>query len=255
MSRNKKSTVKVVEIDQSLEIVSSIIKSKKDKKIRFQYLLRQLEKKVILKENQLSYSKKIEENIITFATGPAGSSKTFTACYTLLKLLFQDKIEKIIFTKPVKESGENLGFLPGDIEQKLQPYVESFIYTCKEMIGEENVNFLIENKYIEMRPLAYMRGCTFTNAGLFQDEIQNCDWKTLILYITRLGEGSKMVLAGDVTQRDVEKKQVVFHEFMAFLRDLKGISVHEFKKEDIVRHPLLIEITERYEIWKEKNKL
>lgn len=256
MAKSKKAiTAKLMTEDSSsLEIVSlntNIPKSKKDRKIRFQYLLKQLEKKVVLKENQLVLSKKIESNFITFIKGPAGTSKSFTACYTLLKLLFQEKIDQIIFTKPIKESGENLGFLPGDIDQKLQPYVESFLYTCKEMIGEDNVQFLVENKFIDLRPLAFMRGLTFIRCGLFLDECQNAIENQLILYITRFGEGSRMVIAGDVAQRDIEKKQVVFHEFINMYKNLSGVAVHEFGREDIVRHPLLIEITDRYEQWKE----
>lgn len=254
MARSKKSMIKVVDIEQTLEVVSNN-KTKKDKKIRFQYLLKQLEKKVILKENQLTYAKKIESNTITLVFGPAGTSKTFTACYTLLKLLFQEKIDRIIFTKPIKESGESLGFLPGDIDQKLQPYVESFLYTCKEMIGEDNVNFLVESKYIELRPLAYLRGLTFNRSAMFMDEAQNSLFNQLILYITRIGEGSKVILAGDVSQRDIEKKQVVFPEFIDMIRTVSSVAVHEFKKEDIIRNPILIEITERYEQWKESKNL
>lgn len=254
MARTKKSMVKVVDMEQTLEVVGGN-KSKKDKKIRFQYLLKQLEKKVILKENQLIYAKKIESNTITLVQGPAGTSKTWTACYTLLKLLFQEKIDRIIFTKPIKESGENLGFLPGDIDQKMQPYVESFLYTCKEMIGEDNINFLVESKYIELRPLAYLRGLTFNKSVMFMDEAQNCLFNQLILYITRLGEGSKVVLAGDVTQRDIEKKQVVFPEFIEMIKDVPSVAIHEFKKEDIIRNPILIQITEKYEQWKESKNL
>lgn len=249
--------MKVVEFETTsmLEVVSPELKSKKEKKIKFQLLLKKLEAKVTLKENQLIYSKKIEDNIITICYGPAGASKTFTACYTLLKLLFKGEIEKIIFTKPIKESGENLGFLPGDIDQKLQPYMESFIYTCTEMVGDETIKFLIDNKFIENRPLAYMRGISFNKCGMFHDEAQNSDWKQLILYITRLGMNSKIILAGDVTQRDIEKKNVVFPEFTEMLSTLPNVSVHKFNKEDIVRNPLLILITEKYEEWKESKKL
>jgi phosphate starvation-inducible PhoH-like protein len=246
---------KIIEFDNQLEIIAPEVKSKKEKKIRFQILLKKLEANVILKENQLIYSRKIENNTITLVYGAAGTSKTWTACYTLLKLLFKCEIDKIIFTKPIKESGENLGFLPGDISQKLEPYMESFIYTCKEMIGDETVKFLIDNAFIENRPLAYMRGLSFNRCGMFLDEAQNSLAEQLILYITRLGENSKMIIAGDITQRDIEKKKVVFHEFIELYKNENKIAVHEFTKDDIVRNHLLIRITEKYEVWKESKGL
>lgn len=228
-----------------------VVKSKKDKKIKFQVFLKRLEENIRLKDNQKVYSDKIIKSTICLATGPAGTSKSFSACYTLLKLLFEEKIKKIIFTKPLKESGENLGFLPGDIESKMQPYMESFFYICKELIGEETLSFLLDGGFIECRPLAYMRGISFAHCGMFLDEAQNCMFEQLILYITRLGENSKMVITGDVTQRDIEKKKVVLHEFIDMIGDLPDISIHEFKREDIVRNKILIDITDRYEKWKE----
>jgi len=257
---NKKKTSSTVisngllEINNELDGAWSVApKSKRDRKVKFSYLLKKLQEKVTLRENQLEYSKKIENSTITFVTGAAGTSKTWTACYTLLKLLFEEKIEKIIFTKPIKESGENLGFLPGGIEEKLEPYMESFIFTCKEMIGEDYIKYLIEHKFIENKALAYMRGITLNNCGLFLDEAQNCVYEQFILYITRLGKNSKMVISGDVTQRDIEKKKVVLPEFIEMIGDLEGISTHMMRREDIVRNSLLIKITERYENWKDKN--
>ena len=244
--------------DKSVENLVTIEKTtnnKKEKKVKFGFYLKKLESQIILKDSQKEYSRKIRENTITFATGPAGVSKTFSACYTLLKLLFENKIEKIIFTKPIKESGENLGFLPGGVDEKLGPYVESFIFNCKEMLGEEIINYLLEQKYIECRPLAYMRGISFNNCGMFLDEAQNTLYSQLALYITRLGNNSKMVIAGDITQRDILQKDVSIMEFINILKGIDGIAFHEFKKEDIVRNKILIEITDRYEKWKESKGL
>ena len=207
MSRNKRSReaketlATVVNMNNGTETEEiKEIKTKKDKRIKFQFLLKKLLEQVRLTPRQEELSKKIYSNTITYTFGVAGTSKTWSTCFTLLKLLFEGKIDRIIFTKPVKEAGENLGFLPGDVNQKLEPYMESFIYTCKEMLGDDIIKFLVDNKFIESRPLAYLRGLTFKNCGLFLDEMQNLDYKQLMLYITRLGEGSKMIFAGDFSQ-------------------------------------------------------
>lgn len=248
----RKKVIKAPETNLTLE---EKVDNKKDKKIKLQYFLKKLEENVRLKERQLEYSKKIRDSVITFASGPAGSAKTFSACYTLLKLLFEGKIEKIIFTKPIKESGENLGFLPGGVEDKIGPFMESFVDNCKKMLKEEYITFLIENKYIENRPLAYMRGCTLDKSGIFLDEAQNCTYEQLVLFITRLGENSKMIIAGDVTQRDIEKKKVALPDFIEMYKNIEGVGVHLFTKEDIVRNPLLVKLTEIYEDWKDKKIL
>jgi phosphate starvation-inducible PhoH-like protein len=257
---NKRRQSNVTEDVTSLSSDSSIISSpkvniRKEKRIKFQFLLKKIKEKVVLKENQKEYAEKIKNNTITFCYGPAGTSKTFTACYILLEMLFEEKIDKIIFTKPIKESGENLGFLPGDIDQKIGPYMESFIYTCKEIIGEDNVEFLLTAKFIEAKPLAYMRGITFNRCGLFLDEAQNSVYEQLMLYITRLGNESIMVISGDVTQRDIEKKKVVLPEFIEMFKNINKIALHEFTKKDIVRNALLIQITEKYEEWKDSKNL
>lgn len=236
-----------------LSALKTVPKSKKEKKVKYQLLLKNLLQNVKLKENQLEYSKKIEKNTITFVTGAAGSSKTYTACYTLLKLLFEEKIDKIICTKPIQESGENLGFLPGDLEQKLAPYMESFILTCTKLIGEEATNYLFEQKLIEARPLAFMRGATFDRAGMFLDEMQNARPSQIILYITRLGEDSKIVLAGDVSQTDIKHEQIFSNNFIKVFENVESIAFHKFSKEDIVRNKILIQITENYEKWKDTN--
>lgn len=249
-SRNKKpGLVDIEDVKLVHQLEQKVNKNKKDLKIKFQYFLKKINEKIKLKEHQIEYSNKIKNNRITCVTGAAGTSKTFTACYTLLKLLFEQKIDKIIFTKPVKESGENLGFLPGTIEEKLAPYMESFIYTCKEILGDENINFLIENGYIENRPLAYMRGITFNRTGMFLDEAQNVDYKQLMLYITRIGIDSKIIIAGDVSQLDIKRNLSFLFKAIELFKPVDGVSVHEFSREDIVRDPILIQITDIYEKW------
>jgi len=208
-----------------------------------------------LTPNQQIFSDKITKSRICFSHGAAGTSKTFTACYTALKLLQKGEINKIILTKPIKESGENLGFLPGTIEDKTAPYLESFITNFQKIVGEEIVKILMEHKLIEMKPLAYMRGSTFSNCVMLFDEAQNATWDQFILYITRLGKGTKIVITGDVTQRDIEKKKVVMPDFIEMIKDVKGVETHEFKREDIVRDKILIEITDKYEKWKDEKGL
>ena len=249
-TKNNETNTKVEKIVTNGTAIDSKMNKKKEKKIKFQMFLKKLEENVHLKPRQQEYADTIKNNTITFASGQAGTSKSFSACYTLLKLLFEERIEKIIFTKPIKESGENLGFLPGSVDEKLAPYVESFLYCCKEMLGEGFIDYLLENKYIELRPLAYMRGCTFHKCGMFLDESQNSTASQLMLYMTRIGEGSKMIIAGDISQSDIAQKDVALLDFINLYRDLNGIGIFEFTKADIVRHPLLVAITERYEDWK-----
>lgn len=253
-------TAKKQRKQENLEIIvegadndnGKILKSKREKKIKFGIILKKLKEKITLTERQQEFSTKIINNTISLASGPAGTAKTFTGCYTLLNLLLSGQIEKIILTKPIKESGESLGFLPGDIEQKTLPYMESFFHCCKEMIGDESLKFLLDQKFVECKPLAYMRGVTFDRCGMFCDEAQNCTAEQLTLYITRLGKESKMIISGDMTQTDISKKNSVFYEYIDFLKPATGVATHEFLRADIVRNPILIDITDRIDRWKEK---
>ncbi len=208
-------------------------------------------KQVVLRQSQHNYQKTIEENDITLCYGPAGSSKTFTAVYTALKLYAENKIEKIILTKPIQESGEKLGFLPGDISEKIDPFMESFINNASKMIDGQTLSFLISTNAIEFRPLAYMRGATFDNSLMILDEAQNCDFRQLMLFITRLGQNSKIVITGDVSQYDIAKNKVALPEFIKLIEEVRGVGKHIFNKEDIVRAKILREIVEKYEKWKD----
>jgi phosphate starvation-inducible PhoH-like protein len=208
-----------------------------------------------LTESQQVMLEKILNNKITTVTGPAGSAKTFVSCYAALQLLSENKIKKIILTKPIKEAGESLGFLPGSIEDKINPYMESFIVVMNKLIGDEAVKMLIQHEVIEMKPLAYLRGVTLENSLMMMDESQNCDFRTMMLYVTRLGKGTKMILAGDVSQYDIERKKVKFPDFIKMLDGIKGVVSHEFFRDDIVRDKILIEITDRYEEYRKLNNL
>lgn len=201
---------------------------------------------------QKSYCDTIFKNTITFCWGPAGSSKTFSACYTALKMVQKGEIEKIIFTKPIQESGEKLGSLPGDVNEKISPFMESFLITMEKIITKEKLGQLISERIIEFRPLAYMRGATFDRSMMILDEAQNCDMKQLMLYISRVGEGSKVLVAGDITQHDIAYEKVALPIFVDLVQGIEGVGEFRFGEEDIVRSKILKEIVRRYEQWKYK---
>lgn len=209
---------------------------------------------VTLKNSQSEYLKKIMSSEITFCYGPAGTSKTFTACLASLQLYLSGKIKKIILSKPIQESGEKLGFLPGEIKDKIDPFMESYRSNLVKLLNDpNNVGWLEAMGVIEFRPLAYMRGATFDNCLMILDEAQNADFKQLMLFITRMGKDSKVLICGDVSQYDIAKSKVALPEFIKLLDGINGLAIHTFKDEDIVRNKILIQITERYEKWKSNN--
>lgn len=205
---------------------------------------------VTLTANQQILHQKILDNTITFVHGPAGTSKTFTICYSALKMITSGDIDKIIITKPIEESGEKLGHLPGTIDEKIGPFFESFFGNMSEIADSTYVASLVQEQQIQARPLAYLRGATFNGSLMFLDEAQNCDFRQLMLFLTRMGKGTKVVIAGDVSQYDIAEKLVALPKFIEMVRDIPSVAVHEFGHSDIVRNPILIEITDRYEKWK-----
>jgi phosphate starvation-inducible PhoH-like protein len=210
---------------------------------------------VSLKPNQKEYFDKIIKNDITMCYGPAGTSKTFVACYASLKLYLGDNIKKIILSKPIQESGEKLGFLPGSVDEKIDPFMESYRNNLQKIIGWENLITLEAEKLVEFRPLAYMRGATFDNSLMVLDEAQNADFRQLMLFITRMGENSKVLICGDVSQYDISRDKVALPKFIEMMQGVKRLGIHTFGDQDIVRNKILIEITERYEKWKAINKV
>jgi phosphate starvation-inducible PhoH-like protein len=197
---------------------------------------------------------KINKNDLIFVKGCAGTGKTMTVCFQAITMLWDKKIDKIILTKPIKESGESIGFLPGSIEEKINPYMQSYLECFHKLIGKPATDKLIQNKIIELKPVTYLRGITMENSLIVCDEAQNMEYEALILYITRLGKNSKMIIAGDVGQADISKAKVVFQTFIDLFIDIQGIAQHEFNREDIMRNKLLIDIVDRYEQWKELNQ-
>jgi phosphate starvation-inducible PhoH-like protein len=213
----------------------------------------EVHKSIQLTPNQKKFAKAIEENQIIVCTGPAGTAKTFVTMYSSLKLLSMREFDKIITTKPAQESGEKLGFLPGDIDEKIAPYMESFLLTLEKMIGKFETKTMVDKGFIEARPLAYMRGSTFDRSIMILDEAQNCDLRQLILFVTRMGETSKVIICGDVEQYDIAKGQSGLNDFIKILGGIKGATQFNFERDDIVRSKILIEITDNYNKWKLKN--
>ena len=209
---------------------------------------------VHLSDKQQELYKGIRNNILTVVHGPAGTSKTYTTCYAALALLADKKIEKIIITKPIQESGENLGFLPGSMEDKLLPYKQSYYTTFCKIIGKANVDFLFSTEEIIFEPLAYMRGSTYDNCIMLLDECQNASIKQIMLWVTRLGNDSRAVMMGDTSQYDVRKKDSGYNDFIKMVDGMNDLCLFEFNNEDIVRNKFLIQIANRYDKYRSEQK-
>ena len=210
---------------------------------------------IVLTKKQKYLLEIIDDNEITIVTGPAGTSKTFIDCYYAVMALKSGKFDKVIFTKPVQEAGEKLGFLPGDISSKIDPHYESFKISIQKMLKKSIFDKMVREGTIEFRPLAYMRGATFDRALMILDEAQNADVRQIMLFTTRMGKDSKVIISGDIHQYDIDAFHVALPFFVNMVNDIKGVGIFEFEQEDIVRNKILIEITTRYEKLKAENKL
>lgn len=207
-------------------------------------------KRVQLRQSQKKYLEQIENNEITFCYGPAGTSKTFTACYAALNLLKEKKIQQIILCKPIQEAGEKLGFLPGDKEDKVDPYMKSYKSNIEKIIGQEETTLLFDKKIIKFEPLAYMRGDTFDDSLMILDEAQNATFKQLMLFVTRMGKDSKVIVTGDVSQHDIAASRVSLPDFIKLIEKVRGVGTHIFNDKDIVRAKILQDIVRRYDQWR-----
>ena len=190
----------------------------------------------------------IENNDLTFSIGSAGSGKTFLAVALAVKMLKKRSVEKIILSRPAVEAGESLGYLPGDLKEKVDPYLRPLYDALYEMLGVKETENLISKGVIEIAPLAYMRGRTLDNAFVILDEAQNASINQLKMFLTRLGFNSKMVITGDISQVDLKNKNDSgLKKSIDLLKNIKGVGIIEFEKEDVIRHPLVQKIIEQFE--------
>ena len=196
---------------------------------------------------QKVYVDSITNNEIVFGIGPAGTGKTYLAVAKAVSSYKTKQVEKIILTRPAVEAGESLGFLPGDLQSKVDPYLRPLYDALQEMFGLETYQKLIEKGVIEIAPLAYMRGRTLNNAFIILDEAQNTTKEQMKMFLTRMGEGSRMVITGDVTQIDLPKgkKSGLIHATQ-ILKNIKQIGIVKLSSKDVVRHSLVMEIIKAY---------
>ena len=194
---------------------------------------------------QFKYIETIENSTITFGIGPAGTGKTFLAVASSFKMYTDEKIKKIVLTRPAVEAGERLGYLPGDLSQKIDPYLVPLFDSLEYFFGNETLQYLIEKRNIEIVPLAYMRGRTLNNACIILDEAQNATVSQIKMFLTRLGEDSKMIITGDETQIDLHNRDYSgLKKTRKSLSNIEEISVVEFKNSDIVRNKIVSKILE-----------
>ncbi|MBR5250815.1 MAG: PhoH family protein, partial [Clostridia bacterium] len=197
---------------------------------------------------QKKYVEAIKNSTITIAVGPAGTGKTYLAVALAATAYKSKQIDKIILTRPAVEAGEKLGFLPGDLQEKVNPYLRPLYDGLQEMFGLETYQKLIEKNAIEVAPLAYMRGRTLSNAFIILDEAQNTTQEQMKMFLTRLGENSKMVVTGDLTQTDLpDGKKSGLGQAVTILKNIEGISITHLTERDVVRHPLVQAIVKAYE--------
>lgn len=197
---------------------------------------------------QVSYLNNIQANDINFGIGPAGTGKTYLAVASAVDALNKEKVKRIVLVRPAVEAGENLGFLPGDLAQKVDPYLRPLYDALYDLAGYDNVTKMFDKGILEVAPLAYMRGRTLNQSFIILDEAQNTTPEQMKMFLTRIGFGTKAVITGDVTQIDLAKSQKSgLIEIQGILKSVKGIEFNFFTSVDVVRHPLVQKIINAYE--------
>jgi phosphate starvation-inducible PhoH-like protein len=197
---------------------------------------------------QKLYLQSIQKNPIVFGIGPAGTGKTYLAMAAAISALLKNQVQRIVLTRPAVEAGEALGFLPGDLREKILPYLRPLYDALHDMLEPEDVSTLSEKGLIEIAPLAYMRGRTLANAYIVLDEAQNTTPEQMMMFLTRLGDESRMIVTGDITQIDLPRSKASgLVQAPRILRNIPGIDFHHFTATDVVRHPLVQKIIDAYE--------
>ena len=232
----------VLSVKKNLEIEDSNIKS-------FKQLIKTPKKSVIARsEKQSEYIKALKENDIIMSLGPAGTGKSFLAVSVAITLLMEKKIDRVILSRPAVEAGEKLGFLPGDMKEKVDPYLRPLYDALYELFGADKIEKKIETGEIEIAPLAFMRGRTLKNCFAILDEAQNATETQIKMFLTRIGENSKLVVNGDPSQVDlINKRDSGLIKSKNILKDLNEIKIIEFDHNDVVRHPLVSKIIKAYQ--------
>ncbi len=204
--------------------------------------------------HQKNYLKAIASHDVSFGIGPAGTGKTYLAVASAVQALERDRVRRIVLVRPAVEAGEKLGFLPGDMAEKINPYLRPLYDALYEMLGFEKVARLVEKSVIEVAPLAFMRGRTLNESFAILDEAQNTTIEQMKMFLTRIGFGSVAVVTGDVTQIDLPRHEKSgLRHVMQVLDGVQGISFTTFQKEDVVRHPLVQAIVQAYETYEQQN--
>jgi phosphate starvation-inducible protein PhoH and related proteins len=198
--------------------------------------------------NQQKLVQQVKDNDLVFALGPAGTGKTYISVALAVRALKNKQVRKIIITRPAVEAGENLGFLPGDLKEKIDPYLRPIYDALNDMVPYEKLGYYMEREIIEIAPLAYMRGRTLNNAFILLDEAQNTTPMQMKMFLTRMGPESKMIVTGDISQIDLPSKQSSgLKEAVRILKDVKGIGFVELNEKDVVRHRLVRDIVNAYD--------
>ena len=232
----------ILSVKKNLEIEDSNVKS-------FKQLIKTPKKSVIARsEKQSEYIKALKENDIVMSLGPAGTGKSFLAVSVAVTLLIEKKIDRVILSRPAVEAGEKLGFLPGDMKEKVDPYLRPLYDALYELFGADKIDKKIETGEIEIAPLAFMRGRTLKNCFAILDEAQNATETQIKMFLTRIGENSKLVVNGDPSQVDlINKSHSGLIKSKNILKDLNEIKIIEFDHTDVVRHPLVSKIIRAYQ--------
>ncbi len=246
---NKYFLTQLIEKNDIMISLKKNMKPKESNVKSFQQLIKTPRKSVIARsEKQSDYIKALKENEIVVALGPAGTGKSFLAVSVAVTLLMEKKIERVILSRPAVEAGEKLGFLPGDMKEKVDPYLRPLYDALYELFGADKIDKKIESGEIEIAPLAFMRGRTLKNCFAILDEAQNATETQIKMFLTRIGENSKLVVNGDPSQIDlINKSQSGLVKSKNILKDINEIKIIEFDHNDVVRHPLVSKIIRAYQ--------